>query len=123
MQLDGFDPDCWTKVSADVVVKDYQGTSHGDGIMQTDTHAKSVFAIDDRTKDFMMYTDNGIHAIDMRRDSIGCDQRRAGSYFYEHNEYGGGGWSASVSMLFLSLSYGSDSGDTMQKAATYNYYN
>ena len=123
VQLDGFSANCWTKVSADVVVKDYLGNDHGHGIMQTDTQQKSVFAVDDRTSDFMMLADNGIHAIDMRRDQIGCDARRAGSYFYEHNQDGGGGWSASVSMAIFSISYSGSSGQTLQKSATYSYYN
>jgi hypothetical protein len=123
VQLDGFSANCWTKVSADVLVKDYQGNAHGHGIMQTDTHQKSIFAVDDRTEDFMMLTDNGIHAIDMRRDKIGCDARRAGSYFYEHNQDGGGGWSASLSMAIFSISYSGSSGSTLQKAATFAYYN
>jgi hypothetical protein len=122
VQLDGFNTRCWTKVSADVVVKDYRGDVHGHGIMRTDAQQKSVFGIDDRTSDFMMLTDNGIHAVDMRRDKIGCNARRAASYFYEHN-LGGGGWSASLSMAAFSLSYSGSSGQTLQKAAAYNYYN
>jgi hypothetical protein len=91
--------------------------------MRTETKQKSVFGIDDRTSDFMMLTDNGIHAIDMRRDKIGCNARRAGSYFYEHNQGGDGGWSASLSMAVFSISYSGSSGQTLQKAAAYNYYN
>lgn len=72
-----------------------------------------------------MLTDNGIHAIDMRRDNTGgsCDTRRAGSSFYEHNQDGNGGWSASIPMVVLTLSYNGSAGQTLKKAATYNYDN
>jgi hypothetical protein len=121
VQLDGFDDDCWSKVSADVIVKDYRGHAHGHGIRRADTRLKSVFAIDDRTEDFVMLTDNGIQAIDMRRDAVGCNTTAAGSYFYEHN-LGGGGWGFSLSILFFSISYGDSGGDSLQKAATYSSY-
>jgi hypothetical protein len=121
-QLAGFDADCWTKVSADVVVKDYRGEVHGHGVMRSDTQLKSVFAINDRTEDFVMLTDNGIHAIDMRRDDTGCDSRRAGSYFFEHNQDGGGAWSFSLGILFFSISYGDGGVDSLQRAAPLSYY-
>ena len=74
-----------------------------------------------------MWSDNGVHQIDMRKDRSGrknkCSGRRAGSYYLEHNQGGSGGWSASVSVAALSVSYSSDGGDRVRKAARYSYYN
>jgi hypothetical protein len=52
---------------------------------------------------------------------VPVERVRQGSYFVEHNQSGSGGWSASVSMWRLAVSYRGSSGETLQKAAKFDY--
>jgi len=119
----GFSSACWTQVSDAVVYKDYKGKVRGHGTRYSASHGKTIRSIADRTKNHMLLSDNGVHEVDMRKDKKKkCGGRKAGSYYFEHNQ-SGGGWSASVSMALLSVSYSNSNALTLRKAAKYNYYN
>lgn len=111
-------------VSDDAISKEYDGTAHP----RLDTrksagHAKSVRSINDAVSGFSMYTDNGIHAVDMKRVKRhrSCRKQKADSYFFEKNQEGGG-WSFSLTLANFSISYAGSGGMTLKKAAKYNYF-
>lgn len=120
----GFKVKCWRNVSDQAISKEYNGKPHRRlDTREVGKHRKSVRRINDKTRDHKLYSDNGIHQIDMKRvaHKKGCKRKKAGSYFFEHNQDGRGGWSASISLGFLSLSYGGASGTTLKKGTKYDY--
>lgn len=108
-----------------MIVKDYQGNAHGHGVRYSDGQQSAIFSIDDRVSGFKMLTDNGIESIDEVQHGSGsdCHRRKAGSYYYEHNQDGHGNWSASVSIGVFGISYNGASGSTLRKAAKFHYFN
>lgn len=123
MRVTGFPMTCWTKVSAGVRTTNEYGQRTYLSYARSDGHASSIWAVQDRTRAFQLENRYGFHWIDMRRDRVlsACRARKAGSYFVEHNQSGNGGWSASVSMWGLAVSYSGSSGETLQKAAKFDY--
>lgn len=123
MAISGFNAKCWTQVSDAAVYKDYKGKVRGKGTRYLASHGRVIRSIKDRTVNHMLLSDNGIHQIDMRKDKKKkCGGRKAGSFFFEHNQ-SGGGWSASVSLAILSVAYSGGDALKLRKAARYNYYN
>jgi hypothetical protein len=47
----------------------------------------------------------------------------AQTFYYEHNQGGSGGWSASVTIKILSIGYTGSGGQRLQKSTPMNYYN
>lgn len=44
-----------------------------------------------------------------------------GRWYYEHNQDGGGGWSASISLAIFSVSYDGNGGSVLQKSTDIDY--
>ncbi|MBO9524040.1 MAG: hypothetical protein J7518_21090 [Nocardioidaceae bacterium] len=125
MAISGFSSTCWTNIDTGIIVQDDRGYRHDLGWLKNSGHQTSVFGIQDRTKAFRLYNDMGMVWIVMRRDRSGttCTGRKTGKFYYEHNEGGTGGWSASVTIKVLSISYSGSGGQRLQKATPISYYN
>jgi len=124
MAVSGFPSRCWTKVSAGVTTNNETGERTFLSYRKSDGRVSSIWGVQDDTRAFQLENKYGFHWIDMRRDRSlrACRARKAGSYYMEHNQGGDGGWSASVSLAILSVSYSSGGGQVLQKAARYDYY-
>jgi len=125
LALSGFDRRCWRNVDTGVIVQDQSGAHHDLGWLKSSGAQRSVFGVHDRTRAFNLLNDMGMTWIEMRRDpsGAGCTGRKSGTFFYEHNQGGNGGWSASVNLRAFSISYSGSGGLRLQKASKISYYN
>lgn len=125
MALSGFSAKCWTNVSTGITVQDQDGRRQNLGALRSSAHQSSIFSVQDRTRAFQLLNDMGMVWIDMRKDRTGaiCGGRKMGKFYYEHNQSGNGGWTASVNLQAFSLSYSGTVKQKLKKASPITYYN
>lgn len=71
---------------------------------------------------WMRNADHGTHRISFKRIGYGCGLSQAhGKFYYEHNVGGSGGWTASITMAALTLSYTSGPAERLRKATAPDY--
>ena len=123
--LDGFDPGCWRNVSSRIRTLDYYGQRTRLGFVKSASHQRTVMEIADVTPRFgVMQTARGMGWTIMKRVAAGCPKTMSGRFYHEHNEGGGGTWTASLTMQNMGVTYAQPNGvRTLLKAAKINYYN
>ena len=107
--VESYDRNCYGSMAID----DYntwvatQGQRYPNLMLLSDQTSTSViYGIRDQTSGFVLYPQNGqIWAEVPWINHSNCTRDTRGSGWYEHNQDGGGSWSASVSFLGLSVTY------------------
>lgn len=117
-------PTCWKHKGDKVKMADYKGkdTSSSAYRYQVDLDS-SIWQVRDRVSGFVMNSDHGQHELTFSSPKTECDRSKVhGKYYYEKNQDGNGGWSASVSIKVLTVSYSGSKGSVLRKATAIDYY-
>ena len=112
-----YDTNCVEQTPDSVTVSDYAGQDYSHkAYRQSSSSTSNVWGINDDTTGFKLNSDHGSHSLALvwHRDTCGTPPIRA-SYHFEHNQDGNGGWSASVGLGSLSVSYTGNGGNILQK--------
>jgi hypothetical protein len=118
----GFRPRCFRYAKDQAFSFTYQGKDRSDLTYRYDVgRGSGIYRVRDRTRNHMMLTDNGFHWHDYRRVGRGCKGRPRGKFYFEHSQGGSGGWSASVGIGGLNVSYSGSSGMTLRKSSNLRY--
>jgi hypothetical protein len=81
-----------------------------------------VYGVRDRNVSHVMNVDHGTVTVSYKRKTSGCSLSQArGNFFYEHNTGRSSGWSFSISIGVLSLSYSTPPSEKLQKATGVDY--
>ncbi|MEU7590755.1 hypothetical protein AB0A95_31250 [Micromonospora sp. NPDC049230] len=120
--LDAYDFNCYS------AVRTWKESYTWDGSRQTSqdyiyqenlTTSNAVWRVRDRVSGFQLLVDHGFVALVLDhpngRSCANPNQRIVGSGWYEHNQDGGGTWTAGISFFGMSLEYSSEA-DKLQKA-------
>lgn len=133
--VNGSDPDdlaaievnlegCYQIASTSMAVADYQGNTHNSLIYLQNggvSNGSAIWGMNDSVSGFMLYTDHGTVTATYSPINVGCQYHQIGGQFvFEHNQDGGGSWSASVGWGFLTISYG-NGGSTLRKGTNAVY--
>jgi hypothetical protein len=96
---------------------DYSGRTYTkDGGVSTNS---PLIGVADATSGFRLLTDHGKISVTYAPANSGCSNKEIGAEFiYEHNQDGGGGWSATVGWGFLSVQYSGSGVSALQKSTS-----
>lgn len=116
---------CWKFKFDSTYMYTYSGMDKSGSAWRYDSSDKSsIWKIQDKVSSFVINNDHGTHVLSYYRsatkDCSGTSSTYA-KYYYEHNQDGSGGWSASVSVLGLGVSYTGSPGQKMRKATAIDY--
>lgn len=119
-------PSCWRYRTDIVYMHSFNGGNYSSDAYRYDvTPTSSIWRVRDRARNFALTSDHGSHYLVYNRyTSRECSKRNVyGKFYYEKNQDGGGSWSASVNIKYLSVSYSGNPGSVLRKASPLDYYN